>query len=445
MRRLRRPARALLIAALTALGLSVSMLAASSPAAARRVALVVGNNLYSKLAPEQQLTNAVNDAKAVRDTLAGLGFQVIFGETLERRTLIERLFDMAALLGKDDVAFFFFAGHGVSFNGANYLLPSDIPAPRASGRAEEGRLADLAVAETQVMERITQSGARVTIIVLDACRNNPLQDSGRRSVGSSRGLVQSQPAKGVFSIYSAGFGQEALDRLDDDDHDPNSVFTRVFIKQLKTPGLDLRDVATRTRRSVVEMAQKVGHEQYPAYYDQLVAGDIYLAGRGNAPAPSAETAPQPVVQQEPGARAWAAIQGTTSTAVLEAFIRRFERGIYVDFARARLDEIKRSQVAARETPALPPPPAVPVRPSFDCGRASLPAERAICDSSRLAALDVRMTALYTGLRSRIGPAQRASLLASQRNWLHQRNACGSDASCIERRYLEQIRYLQGAG
>lgn len=290
-----------LITGLAAAALSLACVV--SPALAqKRVALVVGNDSYPNLGNERQLHNAISDARAIRSTLEGLGFDVLYGENLDRRAFVDRLFDLAARLDKDDTAFFFFAGHGVSFSGANYLLPSDVPAPRATGRAEEGRLAEQAVAETTVIERITSAGARVAILVLDACRDNPLQGSDKRSLGATRGLAQSQPARGVFSIYSAGFGQTALDRLGPDDRNPNSVFTRVFIEKLRTPGLDLKALATQTRGAVVEMAQKIGHDQFPAYYDQVVGADIYLAGASAAPgAPPRPLPPQTVASAGPTA------------------------------------------------------------------------------------------------------------------------------------------------
>ena len=109
-----------------------------------------------------------------------------------------------------DIAFFFYAGHGVSFSGANYLLPSDIPAPEASGRDEEERLADLAVAETRVLDRIRKAGARIAVVVLDACRDNPLAVSNSRSIGGERGLSTAAADKwGAFDLFS-GVGQKAL-------------------------------------------------------------------------------------------------------------------------------------------------------------------------------------------------------------------------------------------
>lgn len=258
--------------------LAVAWAGTTAAAAERRHALVIGNNSYVHLGPERQLRNAVADARLMRDTLAGLGFEVIFAENVDRRSLVDRLSDLAARVGRDDTAFVYFAGHGVAFTGANYLLPSDIPAPRTAGRGEEGRLAEHAVSEASVLERLVLSGARVSIVVLDACRDNPLQGSDRRAVGGARGLAAGASAQGVFTIYAAGFGQSALDRLGPEDPHPNSVFTRVFAETLKTPGLDLKGVATETRRRVVAMTRAVGYDQFPAYYDQIVGGDVYLAG-----------------------------------------------------------------------------------------------------------------------------------------------------------------------
>lgn len=271
--------RAIAAAAMVAVTVACIVPACTGPAAAEtRHALVIGNDRYVHLGAERQLRNAVADARLMRDTLGALGFAVIHGENLDRRAMIDRLADLAARLGRDDTAFVYFAGHGVSLNGANYLLPSDIPEPRAAGRGEEGRLAEHAIAEASVIERLSAAGARVAVLVLDACRDNPLQGTDRRAVGGVRGLAQSAPAQGVFAIYAAGFGQSALDRLGPDDRHPNSVFTRVFAETLRTPGLDLKAVATLTRRRVVEMARAVGYDQVPAYYDQLVGADVFLAG-----------------------------------------------------------------------------------------------------------------------------------------------------------------------
>lgn len=325
----------------------------ATPATAeKRVALVVGNNSYASLPASMQLRNAVSDARAMRDTLQGLGFDVLYGENLDRRALVERLFDLTARLSPGDVAFFFFAGHGVSLSGANYLLPTDVPAPRATGRAEEGRLAELALAESQIIDRLAGAGARVAIVVLDACRDNPLQTADRRSVGITRGLAEKVPPRGIFSIYSAGFGQAALDRLGDDDRHPNSVFTRVFVEKLKTPGLELRAVAQETRRTVATLAERAGHDQFPAYYDQIVGGDIYLAGPPRGASQEASPAPAPARSED--AVFWSTIRESKVAALFEEFLRQFPNSPHAGEARARLRSLQSTAVVA--PPVAPPVP-----------------------------------------------------------------------------------------
>ena len=216
---------------------------ATSALAENRLALVVGNDRYDNLRMSEQLGNAVNDARAMKEALERLNFQVDIGETLDRNQFIDKLSDFSARLQPGDIAFFFYAGHGVSFSGANYLLPRDVPSPRSNGRDEENRLADHAVAEARVIERIRSADTRVAVIVLDACRDNPLVSSGGRSLGNSRGLEPPPQARGVLTIYSAGAGQKAADI-----GEGNSLFTGVLVKELTTPGSAC--VNSRSRRRV---------------------------------------------------------------------------------------------------------------------------------------------------------------------------------------------------
>ena len=98
--------------------------------------------------------------------------------------------------------------------------------------------------------------------MFDACRNNPFERKGTRAVAGGAGLApMTQLPEGVFSIFSAGPRQTALDRLSDDDANPNSVFTRTFAKELLQPGENMVQVAQRTRRTVSEMAETVRHKQ----------------------------------------------------------------------------------------------------------------------------------------------------------------------------------------
>src|SRR5918997_5915843 len=204
--------------------------------AEKRVALVLGNDQYPNLPADQQLRKAVNDSRAIGMTLGRLGFEVISGENLGRQAIVDKLDELTARLAPGDTAFFFFAGHGVTIAGGNYLLPSDVP---NIGSGQETRLARAALGESDIVADLQGRGVRVAVVVLDACRNNPFRRPGVRSVGAERGLARIDPVRGVFTLYSAGIGQTALDRLGDNDPDPNSVFTRVLVPALAKPGLHL--------------------------------------------------------------------------------------------------------------------------------------------------------------------------------------------------------------
>ena len=315
--------------------------------AEKRIALVIGNDVYRNLPEREQLHNAINDARAMRAALEGLGFEVMpVAENLDRAALVGRLSDFAAKLEQGDIAFFFYAGHGVSLNGANYLLPTDIPPPRASGRAEEDRLAELSVPESSISDRIKRSGARIAVVVLDACRDNPLAPPGGRSVGVSRGLAPPPENRGVLSIYSAGSGQQALDRLGEADTSANSVFTRVFVKKLKTPGLGLRAMAFETQGEVASLATGAGHDQVPGVYSQIIGEDVFLAGRVAVVPAAVET----VVADMQGAEFEAAMQADTVLA-LGAFAEKFKTGPFVVIARRERERLTKVATLQQATKA----------------------------------------------------------------------------------------------
>jgi len=238
-------------------------------AGGRRFALVIGIDAYESVPPLQK---AVNDARAMTSVLRELGFEVTSGENLGRAGLSRKLIEFESGLRPGDTALFFFAGHGFEIRGQNFLLPADVP---SVFEGQEELIKDSAFAADRIIDRIRERGARTVVAVLDACRNNPFERPGGRSVSGTRGLAQMTPAEGVFVVFSAGAKQEAIDRLSDDDENPNSVFTRVFRKQLATPGLALDQMVKRTRLEVRDLARTIGREQTPAYYDQIV-GEVVL-------------------------------------------------------------------------------------------------------------------------------------------------------------------------
>jgi uncharacterized caspase-like protein len=343
---------------------ALALLATAPALAQKRVALVVGNDLYANLAPDQQLRRAANDARAVGDTLARLGFEVLRGENLGRQALIEKFDEFTRRLGGGDTAVFFFAGHGVSIGGGNFILPTDIP---NLNPGQENLLARVAFGENDIVSDLQSRGVRVAVVMLDACRNNPLRRPGvTRSIGGERGLTRSDPVRGVFSLYSAGVGQTALDRLGDNDPDPNSVFTRVLLPTLSRPGLDLGALAVEVREEVARLAASIGHDQRPAYYDETIGGRVYLAGAPrpdaapSSPAQSAGTAQYSLsAQPDPCAAAQAHWRSAETMDRVEAFedhLSRFANCPFAGLARTRIADLR------RKVAALPPPVRSPSRP-----------------------------------------------------------------------------------
>jgi len=263
----------------------------------KRVALVIGNNDYRNV---PKLQKAVNDARTMGDALRQLGFEVMVAENQSRQQFSQTLLAFDNAVGPGDTAFFFYAGHGFEIAGQNYLLPTDVP---AATEGQEELVRDASVLADRIVERLQNKRVRTSILVFDACRNNPFERSGTRAVAGGGGLApMTQLPEGVFSIFSAGYKQTALDRLSGDDASPNSVFTRTFARELLQPGENLVEVAQHTRKLVSEMADSVGHKQIPAYSDQMV-DNVFLNGlakdSAKAPTPGEPAPPQKIAALPP--------------------------------------------------------------------------------------------------------------------------------------------------
>lgn len=273
-----------------------------SPALAERLALVIGNDSYESL---PVLQKARNDAVAVAQTLEGMGFAVTLLSDAGRRDMTRGISNVAGQISPGDEVLFYFAGHGVEVAGRNYLLPADAPAAKPG---DEAFLTAESVAADDVLYTFKERGAAVTVLILDACRDNPFPREGTRSAGSARGLAPIAAPEGSFILFSAGAGQSALDSLGQGDGDPNSVFTRTLLPLLARDDLTLPEVARLTRGEVEARAATVNHKQRPAYYDELT-GDYVLApaslSRGAVALDGAEAA-APVVAGNAAACAAAA-------------------------------------------------------------------------------------------------------------------------------------------
>lgn len=262
--------------------------------AQKRIAIVVGIDIHDNLRADQQLKKAVNDANSVGDALTTLGFEVLRGENV-RRLEFNRLWQrFLNRIAPGDTVAFFFAGHGIEIGGANFLLARDVPLV-ASGEHE--LLKGEAIWLSRLVDDLRVRQPKVSVLILDACRDNPFPQPGGRSVGSSRGLARVEAPEGMFVMFSAGTGEAALDRLTNADRNVNSVYTRRLIPLITRQGLSLPDLAQEVRRQVRRLAASVRHRQTPAYYDEVI-GRFCLAGCEPNSTPGQVAVNTPVVPRE---------------------------------------------------------------------------------------------------------------------------------------------------
>lgn len=237
---------------------------AAVPTASFRKALVIGNDNYSGVS---KLVNARQDANAVGRTLSELGYKVTVKNDLNEKEMKATLRQFKNDLEGGDEVIFFYAGHGVQLGSTNYLLPIDI-----KGESED-QVRDDAIQLQRLLDDMNEKKVKLSLAIIDACRDNPFPKSGRNIGG--RGLAPTTAATGQMIIFSAGSGQQALDKLGANDKNPNGLFTRMLLSEMKAPGVRVDNMIRDVRRKVVEAAKSVGHDQVPAIYDQLV-GDFYL-------------------------------------------------------------------------------------------------------------------------------------------------------------------------
>src|ERR1700730_9371680 len=240
------------------------LFSAQAAKAERRVAFVVGNGAYKNVEP---LPNPPIDAKAIAGTLRNVGFEVVEGTNLTRDEMTERLLDFGKKAQGADVALFFYAGHGIAISGTNYLLPID-----ADIKSEMDVKLGAAINIDLTLDQ-TMGDAKVKLVFLDACRDNPFaakmkSNSATRSVNVQTGLAEMKSGEGTLIAFATGPGQTALDGQEG----TNSPFTRALLANIATPGVEIQQAMTKVRAQVNEETNK---GQLPWGHTNLI-GTVYL-------------------------------------------------------------------------------------------------------------------------------------------------------------------------
>lgn len=339
------------------LGMLLCLAVAS--AHARRVALVIGNDNYYQVA---KLEKAVNDADAMARELELAGFEVKRHHNLTFKQMVvafEIFFDLVK--GGDEVTVFY-AGHGVQTDRGSYLLPTDIEGETQS------QIEKVSYSVNGLLEELDRIKPRFSLIVVDACRDNPLRSRGR-SIGVARGLNAPDLAKGQMVIFSAGKNQKALDSLSDKDTHPNGLFTREFTARMRRPGLSVEALAIEVKSAVEQLALSVNHNQRPLIVNDS-SGDFYFAGpSATALATPGTTSSGPANESVREDQFWQDSKAPDNVEGYEAYLGAYPSGRYAGLARANIARFKgridnslteRQAPAAPAAPSATPPKSAPI-------------------------------------------------------------------------------------
>ena len=317
--------------------LALVLLAAPLPAsAAGRVALVVGNSTYEHIG---RLPNPANDAADLSAALRRLGFDVTVAQDAGRPALTEALRAFTRRSAGADVALVFYAGHGMEMDGVNYLLPVDARLERDTDVRYETVTLDDVLAST--------AGAGLRLVILDACRNNPLARSMTRTVrtrnvsnGSFGDLDDALLGDETLVAYSAEAGTVA-----DDGAGRNSPYAAALLAHLE----ERLEVGMLFRRVRERVLNATDGRQRPHEYHSLLrehylgvapAGGLASAGGTAGPAAAvAASGSSPVLAQQETVF-WESVRESANPAELEAYLARWPNGVYAPLARTRVAALR---------------------------------------------------------------------------------------------------------
>lgn len=328
----------LIVPRLRLLVLVAVLLAISSGGAwaAERVALILGNGAY-RSAPH--LANAPADARGIAEVLKRLGFKVFPGIDLDRAATDELIHKFARELDDAKVAVFFYSGHGLQVSGANYLVPID-------ARLEHEADLDFETVPLQrIMSQLERSD-RTSIVMLDACRDNPfLRRVASRSAATRGGLAPLQGGIGTLIAYATAPDTVAMDGTGG-----HSPFTASLLAHIETPGLEIGQLLKKVRADVIGATDRA---QVPWDHSSLVGDFYFVPPAAPQPAPSAA---DPVANDEQ--RFWDAAQSLESPdrkiPALEAYLASYPSGAFTMLANLQLDDLRAKQSAPKQVASTEP-------------------------------------------------------------------------------------------
>jgi uncharacterized caspase-like protein len=313
----------------------VLVLVCSQAVAEKRVALVIGNSAYQHAS---RLPNPENDAPDMAAKLEGLGFEVVLGSNLDLAGVRYAIGIFVEKLADADMALFYYAGHGLQVNGENYIAPVD---------AKLLSYLDLEF-ETVPISLVLSAMERrpgINLVILDACRDNPLaanlvRSMGTRSSSVGRGLAKIGGGLNSLIAFATQPGNVAFDGAG-----RNSPFTAALLRHLGTPGQDITRELIDVRRDVVI---ETSGRQVP-WDSSSLTREVVLKPMAK-PEPPAAATPQHNAAE---LAFWDAIKASNQKDVFDAYLQQYPEGAFAWLAKAKIRIIEReaAERAAAEAQA----------------------------------------------------------------------------------------------
>ncbi len=312
---------------------------ASPVLAEKRVALVIGNSAYKHTA---ELRNPRNDAEALAEKLSGLNFSVVEGYDLDHREAREKLREFGAVVRDADVALFFYAGHALQVDGKNYLLPVD-------ARLEDERDLSFEALPMYLVQDELSSAKQLRLVILDACRDNPLAVSMNRWSGS-RSVTQ---ARGLARVETTSTDRKTADTLiayatnanttADDGSGNHSPYTNALLRHIATPGLDVRLMFGRVGDSVQE---ETNNRQEPFVYGSLGGKTWSFNPDGSTLGHSLAS---DIKEFQELFEYWKLVRETENPDAMAAFLVEFDHPVLRPLVEARMRELgAEDKISARQ-------------------------------------------------------------------------------------------------
>lgn len=324
-----------------------------------RLALIIANGAYEDGLPP--LANPVNDGKLVAATLKKLGFSVTLVENVDQKGMkraISQFGDALGAAGPTTSALFYYAGHGLQVDGQNYLVPIH------AAIAKEADVDLEAVSADTILKQMEYAAPSTSIVILDACRNNPLSRGMR---DGTRGLARMDAPNGSYVAYSTAPGQTAADGTG-----KNSPFATALVAEMVKPGQGIEEAFRNVR---VNVSKATNGEQTPWDSSSLMSS-FYFAGEKQVATMSPEPAPAPAAQPAavtpaPSAPAadsaekdlWNTIKDSNRAGDYATYIEQYPNGTFTKLAQSRKAELEAQQASRNvvaPTPVTAPEPDEPV-------------------------------------------------------------------------------------